>query len=304
MAAGVFGRAVQPCVVCPLVENVDLYQVGLVEHGVLRKHGKVQRGQKFVDAVVDFVIDVVGPAGKYYNLLALRPCLCGNFGALCAHVGVVLIEAGEAVIQRLCRILPLYFIFFERRAQLFDGVFALVQIDVRHYEVFFVQPLVVGLQQLGVIRHDGAVVMVYRIVLVEVIAFAGHKYEVYALIQKAFYMAVDELCRVAGGIGSNRVLAAEIQLARGLVRQHYLEAKAFEEACPDGQLFIHTELQGKPHLYPARVCASDYFGKALLLVGVDIEVGRGRFAARAPFALVARYVARTVGKGDYVDVAL
>ena len=112
------------------------------------------------------------------------------------------------------------------------GALFVVEIEIGHDEVFLVQPLVVGLQKFGIVRHHGAVVVVGRVVLVQIIAFAGEEDEVHSPIQQTFDVAVGELGRVADGIAGDGVLALKVQLPRRLFAEHHREPAGLEKSRP------------------------------------------------------------------------
>ena len=243
----------------PLVENVDQHLFALVENAVLRQHGDAQRGEQFADAVVDFGVDVVRPPRQHDD----RPSLFARFGEdlfpFRAHVGIVSVQAGEPFGEPRLYLARLDLPAGERPLQCAHRRLFVVQIEIRHDEIFVVQPFVVRLQKFRIVRHDGAVVMVDRIVLVQIVALAGEENEIDALVQKAFDVPVRKLGGIADGVAGDGVLPPEIQAAGGLLAQNDFEAARLEKARPQRELFVVAERERKPHPAPLSFGAGHAF---------------------------------------------
>lgn len=142
----------------------------------------------------------------------------------------------------------------ERAVQRMHGRLFVVKVEIGINEVFLRQPLVICLEQLGIICHDGTVVMIDGIVLVEIVTLAGVEDEIHALVEKGLDVSVHEFGGIAGGIRRDGVLSPEIQLARAAVGKDDAESAGLEKLRPQRELFEHDQLHGQPHR-PARLRA-------------------------------------------------
>ena len=184
------------------------------------------------------------------------------------------------------------------------GALFFVEVEIRHHEVVFIQPLVVGLEKLRVIGHHGAVVVVDGIVLVEIVALAGIEDEIDAHVEQAFDMPVHELGGIARRVARDGVLAPEVELARASVGEHDFKAARLEKARPERELFIHDELQREPHLPALSGKPRRKREQLFVLIGIDIGHVLGPREPRAALALVARNKAAAVREGQNIDGAV
>ena len=154
----------------------------------------------------------------------------------------------------------------------------------------------VGGDDLGVIGHHRAVVMVIAQVLVEVIAHAGVKNRVHAFIQQRLHMAVHQLCRVAGGIGRNGGLPQVVQRLGGLGRNRHAEAQRGQKRVPEGQQLVEVQPHRQPDVL-ARALHAAVLGEQLALVVVKIVSLLRALGAQGLGALVAADELFAAGKG-------
>lgn len=89
--------------------------------------------------------------------------------------------------------------------------------------------------------------MIGRIVFVQIVTLAGIEDKIDVLVEKAFYMPVNEFCGIAGGIARHGVLPFEVQIARRFFAEHHFESARFEKSRPQGQLFVKAQSQRDPH---------------------------------------------------------
>ena len=304
VACAILCRAVQPCMVCPLVEDVDLDEVALLEHGVFGEHGEPEGAEELVDAVVDLGIAVIGPPREHDDVFPPPFGLRQHPPPLGDDRGVILLHALHARPKSLFDEEAWDMVPPERADErLHRGPLA-VGVEVGHDEIFVVEALVVGLQEFGIIGDDGAVVVVDAVVLVEVVALAGVEDEIHAHVEEGLDVPVHELGGIAGRVARDGVLAAEVELARTPLREHHVEAARLEEGRPKRELFIHDELERQPHLPPRSPARTRQGEQFLVFEGIEVEGIRVRFEACAALALVARDVSSAVGEGEDVDAAM
>ena len=164
------------------------------------------------------------------------------------------------------------------------------------------QALHVVADDLGVGRHDGAVVGVFGLgeLLLEVDAGVEDRRD--ALVQQGLDVPVDELGRVAHVLRGDGLHAGLEQVVVGTARNHDAEAQRGEHREPEGVVLVHAE-----HARDANVAAERLLlGEAAVaedpLVLPVVEVGQLRLLGhalqgRAALAAVARHVALAVGEG-------
>ena len=139
------------------------------------------------------------------------------------------------------------FILSERPDKRIYQGFGARHIDIRIDEIVVAQLGNVCAKQLGVIRHDRAIIVVVAVTLVNIVAFARVENEVHAFFEQVEHMSVDELCRVANGVGRYRVLTVDKRLARGLVGNHRAEAELVKYRVEERQLLVEIKAKRYPH---------------------------------------------------------
>ena len=310
MARRILGGAVQPRVVRPLVEHVDAHPFAAEIHRVLRQHRNPQRGEQLADAVVDLGVDVVRPPRQHDDGFSFLARGVQDLVPFRADVLAVPLQPRKARAQTAADHPRGEPVLFQRLFQRAHRRVLVVRVYVRRDEVAFIQPLVVRAQKFGVVRHDGAVVMVIRIAFVEVVAFAGEEDKIDALVEQAFDVPVREFCGVADGIARDGVLPFEIELPRRLFAQYDVEAAFLEEPRPQRELFVEPERERQSDLAARRffaLCGGRRLRgrqQAPVFVGVDVQLVGGGLAPRAALAFVARNELAPVRKSEHVHVAV
>ena len=130
---------------------------------------------------------------------------------------------------------------------------------------------------------------------------AGIENAVYALFQQVFDVAVDELGRIAGRIGGDRVHGLFKQFLGGWVGQDDGVAQLGEESKPEGIVFVHVQHAGNADgaagaLLQRFVLVEQQIVLDLVHVGQRFLAGCRR-AGGAPFAAVARNEGTAVVEG-------
>lgn len=188
--------------------------------------------------------------------------------------------------------------------QRMHGRLFVVEVEIGINEVFLRQPFVICLEQFGIICHDGTVIMIDGIVLVEIVTLAGVEDEIHALVEKGLDVSVHEFGGIAGGVRSDGVLSSEIQLARAAVGKDDAESAGLEKLRPQRELFEHDQLHGQSHR-PARAFALRLRQREQLFILIGVNIGQvfGHGQSCAALALVAGKKSAPVRKGENVDVA-
>ena len=289
----------------PLVQHVG-GELGLqLADGVLGDDHRAALADELVNAVVDFRIQVIGPAGKDDDGQVL---LLGQGQVLLAllvdalHVGVVLGVGGvgsgfhfllrdgvEVLGQDVCH--------------LAGKILAPVEAHIVVDEFHVLQGGDVGVQHLGIVGHHRAVVVVVPQVLVQVVAHAGVEDGVRLLVQQGLYVAVHQLGRVAHRVRGDGVLAPEVELAVALRRVEHPKAQLGEEGVPEGIQLEHIQAHGDADGAPG-AGAGLVRGQQLLFVVVQVVLGGGALLFQGLVAAVARDVPGAVCEGVHRQAAV
>ena len=243
-------------------------------HRVLCDEGEAEGGDQVVDAVVDFRIHVIGAAGYHQN----GTVLCPGLGDVCLGglPQVVLIS----LVSCVCRLgrgggLPLGDLKLVEKplAGLPLEIPGAVQAEVRVQVADLFQSRDVGGQQLRVVGHHRAVVVVVADALVEIIGHTGVEDGVYPLLRQGHYMAVEQLGGVAHRVRGDGALSLEVELPAGLRGEDHLEVEAGEQFEPEGQILIHIQAEGDADPAPGTVPAALAVEGAELCVFIPHQVG-------------------------------
>ena len=124
---------------------------------------------------------------------------------------------------------------------------AAVQVEERVQEVAVRQFFAVCHEQLRIIRHNGAVVVIVGIALVDVVAHAGVEDEVHALFQQALNVTVRQLCRIADRVGRNGALSFIIRIPCALLGELHGKSQLCKERVPQGHLVVVVQRQRQSH---------------------------------------------------------
>ena len=290
LGADIAGGVVHTALEGPLVEHLPGGVALQVAQGVLGDEDEAEGGDKVVDAVVDLGVDVVGAAADHDDGHTVGPGVGDVFLAGLADVGQVGLIGGVSGLHGRLHFLP-------GDAELFLHhlygplleVLAPPQAHVGVQEAGLLQHGHIGGQQLGIVGHHGAVVVVVPDALVVVIGHTGIPDGVHTLLHQGLHMAVEELGGVADRVRGDGVLALDVQLAGGLGREDHLEVQLGEEGKPEGEVFVHIQAEGDAHAAPGAVAGTLAVHGPQLIVLVEHQVGVGHLLlAQGAGAAVAR----------------
>ncbi len=131
----------------------------------------------------------------------------------------------------------------------------------------------VGGQQLGVVGHHRAVVVVVADALVVVVGHAGVPDGVHPLLHQGLHVAVEQLGGVAHRVRGDGVLSLQVELPGGLGGEDHLEVEPGEEGEPEGQVLVHVQAEGDADAAPGAVALPLALHGPELLVLVVHQVG-------------------------------
>ena len=167
-----------------------------------------------------------------------------------------------------------------------DKVFRAVDAEIGVKEPDVLQRRDIRVERLGIIGDNRAVIVVVPLVLVEVIGQAGVEDGVDPLLQQPFDMPVDQLRRVADGVGGDGIPAEVVGLPGGDGRNNDLKTELGEERMPERQVLDHVQPQRNADFAP-RAFHRLQLPDQVQLVFIDIRQLFGVFDAEGLFALVA-----------------
>ena len=107
------------------------------------------------------------------------------------------------------------------------------------------QTVAVARQNLRVVGHHRAVVVVLAQTLVDVVGHAGVENGVQPQLGQKFNVAVGQLRREAGGVAGDAPLPLQIQLSTGHGAVDHLEAQLREERVPEGLQLPEVQAKGQ-----------------------------------------------------------
>ena len=131
----------------------------------------------------------------------------------------------------------------------------------------------VACQNLGVVGHHRAVIVVVAQSLVHIVGQAGVENSVQLHLAQGLDVAVAQLCREAGGVAGDGSLTGQIQPAAGHRAGVHRKAQLRPECPPEGQQFVEAQAQRDADgaaLPGHRLVV----GQQLLLVGVQVQAYR------------------------------
>ena len=254
-------RRIEARVVHPLVDQANrALERAQVRDGVLGEHRQPKAREQLGDGVVDLGVVMVGAARQHDAVGAglLHPFQ--GLGALHAHVALERLVLGPSGVDRGVHFL------LRRGGNAFAHELG-VRLDKLHHQALLqVFLLVVGqprvqelrrrlaqlvdvqAQRLGVARHDRAVEMVARrVVLLALPLAAGEPDEVRVLVEQVHDVAVRELRRVAHALRRHGFDARLVGLLRGRVGKHHAPSELREEGEPERVVLVHVERTGNAH---------------------------------------------------------
>ena len=245
--------------------------------------------------MVDLRVDVVRAARNDRDIQPVGVRIGDGLLALEPHLGVVVVQRliGGLGRGRDLLLFQLRVFAAEILGRLLDKPLVVGQLKIRHHKVEVRQRRHIGVQQLGVIRHDRAVIAVGRTAFVQIVGHAGIEDRVHALVEQVLDVAVHELCRIAHGIRRDGMLALHVHIAGGHVREHGLKAERAQEGGPERGQLVEVQAKGQAErcnrvwVARGRAVALELFQLPLVQVG---QVGLFGAAERA-LAAVARDIA-------------
>ena len=289
----------------PLVEDAQGALEARVDDGVLGEDSHSQAHDDLGDAVVDLGVEVVGAAREHDAAHAVLTHPLDGFDALRADLGLDggvflprLVQGGLHLLGR-----DVIAVFLEGLGQVSGQVLAVAEVHEGADELRarFEQALHVVADDLGVGRHDGAVVGVLGLgeLLLEIDAGVEDRRD--ALVQQGLDVPVDEFGRVAHVLRGDGLHAGLEEVVVGAARDHDAEAQSSEHREPERVVLVHAE-----HARDADVAAERLFlGEAAVaedpLVLPVVEVGQvgllgDALQGCAALAAVARHVTLAVGE--------
>ena len=236
----------------PLVQHRGGELLHPVGDGVFRHHRRAETGNQGVDAVVDLRVHMVGTARQHDDAAALRPGLVDDALALLADQGhmVGILSVGRVggflhfALGDIREIVP------QSGENLLGKVFGPVEAHIVVDKLGILNLRAVTGNNLRVVGHHGAVVVVLAQALVDVIGHAGVENSVQAQLGEELNVAVGQLGREAGGVTGDGPLPFQVQVPAGEGAVVDREAQLGEEGMPEGQQFPHIQAQGNADLAP------------------------------------------------------
>ena len=283
----------------PLVQHTGGELLHPVGDAVLGDHRSPVAGDQMVDAVVDLRVYMIGAACQHDDALALTARLVDDLTALypdLCHVRFVLRVGGIGCCLHLplgdaAKVLGQHLL-----CHLVHKILGTVDAHIIIDELFAFQLRAVACQDLRVVGHHRAIIMVVAQALVHIVGQAGVEDGVQLHLAQRLDVAVAQLCREAGGIAGDGSLSGQIQPAGGHRAGVHRKAKARPEGVPEGQQFVKAQTQRDADgaaLAGHRLVA----GQQLLLVGVQVQAVILAFAGNGLIAAVAGDELAAIGKG-------
>ena len=289
----------------PLVQHRSGELVHPIGDGVLRHHRRAGPGNEGVDAVVDLRVHMIGPARQHNDAAALRPGLFDDALALFPNQGHVV---GVLGIGRVSGLLHLVLRDVREEAaqdimDLLREVLGPVEAHIVVDELDILDFRAVSGNDLRVVGHHRAVVVVLAQALVDVVGHAGVEDGVQSQLGEELDVAVGQLGREAGSVAGDGPLPFQIQIPAGEGAVIDREAQLREESVPEGQQLPHIQTQGDADLAPLAgngLVAQNQFP----LVGIQVPLAGVRLAGDGSVAAVAADEGIAVGEGIDGELAV
>ncbi len=289
LAGHILRRRIQPGVVGPLVQHAGRGLFPQMADRVLAHHGGALGGNQLFYAVVDFIVQMVGPPGQHQDGPSLGAGLGQHRLATLAHpcqVGVILgvgpgnggpgLGGGD--------VRP---VFLQNFGELFAKIRRAVDADIVVNKALSSQLGAACRNHLGVIGHHRAVVAVVALALVDIIAHAGVENGVdIRLGGQGVDVPVHQLGGVAHRVAGNGALPGKVELAGAARAGHHLKAQGGEQAVPEGQGLEEIQAHGQAQL-AARAGHRAVAVQQALLVLVQVQGVPGLAAGEGAVAAVA-----------------
>ena len=270
-------------------------------NAVLRQHGQAVARDHLRDAVVDFRVDVVGPARQQDAFLVVVRHPLQGLPPFLPHVllGLFLLLPGGVHGSAHFPGGNAPFLFAQAHQPVGGNLFAgkgHEGADVAHLALRHV--LHVVFQVLGIGAYHGAVVVVLGGVhLLMLIKHAGVKNRFHALVDQPLHMAVGQLGGVALAFGGDGLHAQVIDFPGGHRRQAHGKAQLGKECMPEGIVFPHVQHPRNADFAPGRVLQGLKVEHAPELVRAHVgPLVPADGLAQAPFAAVAGDMAAAAGE--------
>ena len=232
----------------PLVQHRGLKWLRQLGNGILRHHRCAELGDEGVDTVVHLRVHVVGPARQNDDPPSLLPGGGDDLRTLFPDLLHVTLVFSVGRLHRRLDLsvgngakLPLH-----HGGHLLREIMGPVDTHIVINEFRVLQTVAVARQNLRVVGHHRAVVVVLAQTLVDVVGHAGVENGVHAQLGQKFNVAVGQLRREAGGVAGDAPLPLQIQLSTGHGAVDHLKAKFREKCVPEGIQFPEVQTQGQP----------------------------------------------------------
>ena len=290
----------------PLVQHAGGELLHPVGDAVLGDDRRAVAGDEVVDAVVDLRVHMVGTPGQHDDAPALTAGFVDDLAALdpdLCHMGLVLGVGGVGSLLHLLLGDAAEILGQDLLRHLMDEVLRTVDADVVVDELLALQLGAVPGQHLGVVGHDGAVIVVVAQPLVDVVGQAGVEDGIQMHLGQGLDVAVAELGRETGGVAGDGGLTGQIEAAAGHRAGVDGKAQLCPESMPEGQQLVHIQAERDADgaaLTGHRLIAC----QKLLLVGVEVEAVVLALASDGLIAAVAGDELAAVGEGVDGELAV
>ena len=300
-----FRRTVQPGMVDPLVVDPEGAFGGEIDgQTVLGEDGEIVGGNHFWDTVVDFGVNVIGPASQNNAPRVIFRHPLQRLLPLCTNVGLGALLFFPCLADGSADFLPIDAPFFLTQSGQPVGGDLLAGkgeegTDVADFAVGHGFHVVFQILRVG--DHDGAVVMILRAGgLLMLIEYAGMENGFDSLIDEPLDVTVGELGGVALGFRGDGLHAQLVDFPVGFGGENHPKAQFPEECCPEGVVFVHIQHSGNADDAPAGIFQRGIVEHPLQLICHHVGAfPPGSRAAQTLFASVAGDMAASAG--EFVD---
>ena len=216
-------------------------------YGILGNNDETEGGCKTVDAVTDFRVDMVRSSGKNHHAFSMLFCKGKGTLTLGTDVVHVLVICGKACTDSFfdCTVGNRRSLFAECAGQRTGKNFFGIEIQIGIEEIRFCKGIHIAVQKLGIISHDGTVIVVRGLMLVDVVGQTRIEDCVHAALDQLLNVTVHDLCGIACRIGRNGELSFFVCRPTGRGGQNDLITEFRENFMPQDCKLIHTERHRK-----------------------------------------------------------
>ena len=186
---------------------------------------------------------MVRPSRQHDDAAALRPGLVDNACALLPNERHMVGILGIGGVSGLFYLVPgnIREVIPQDREDFLRKVLGPVDAHIVVDKLGILDLRAVTGDDLRVIGHHGAVVVVLAQALVDVVGHAGVEDSVQPQLGEELDVAVGQLCREAGGIAGDGPLPFQIQVPAGEGAMVHGEAQLRKESVPEGQQLPHIQ---------------------------------------------------------------